>query len=241
MPKVARIGASLMALASIVLTTPSRADDPPDSEINEISGNIEIVDAVSAPTGYRIRHIINDGDGEPPAVFVLTSGSHDDESPRIEVDSTGNTWVTWWRDGPHDEVLVRKKTFLTGTWSDEQVISAASEESRNPEIVDDGVHVWVAYEIAQPTGTVIAVGVINDEPDPFGSHIASTPNMGTVDVMIHHESQRLWVTWIDDGTHVGWCKRNSSSGAWGTVNLESYASDDVTTARQRIKALVLAN
>lgn len=236
-----KIRASLMALALSVLTTPSRAFDPPDSEINEVSGNIEIVDAVSVPSGYRIRHIINDGDGEPPAVFFLTPGSFDEGSPRIEVDSNGNTWVTWWRDGQHDEVLVRKKSLSTGIWSDEQVISATNEESRNPEIVDDGVHVWVAYEIIQPTGTIIAVGVINDEPDPFGSHIASTPNTGVVDLMIHHESQQLWVTWIDGASHVGWCERDSTSGEWGTVNLESYASDDVSAARQRIKALLLSN
>ena len=65
------------------------------------------------------------------------------------------------------------------------------------------------------TADPIVPGIIADEPDPFltGS-LATPPFAGTTDATIHSESGHLWVTWIEDASHVGWSGYSPATQRW---------------------------
>jgi len=219
------------------------ASDPPDSAVNPASGFIEIVDAtLGVGSNYNIRHVVNPGGGDPPAVLVLSNNSLDDLDPRIRIGPGGDTWVVWWRDGSTDEVLCRVHDYSTDTWSSEHALSTAEESARNPEIVYDGTNAWVAYEFNTTEGIGIGVLGIEENPDPFGRDVVATTSFtGDVDTRIHAESGNLWVTWVDNATYVGWSEYSHATSSWASPGYESYASDSVSAARARVRTTVLNN
>lgn len=219
------------------------ASDPPDSEINPANGYIEIADSAWEGSRYNIRHITDPGDGSPLEVITLSGHPADDLSPRIEISSAGDTWVVWCRDQSTGRVLVRKKTYSTGSWSSERTVSSSNESSRNPEVVHDGTDVWVAYEYDSALGTSVGVSIIEDEPDPIDARteVGTTTYGGDLDVLIRFGSGNLWVTWIDSDTHVGWSEYDYGAAGWSAAEFESYANDDVDAARSRIRTTVLGN
>jgi hypothetical protein len=216
------------------------ASDPPDSELNPVSGFIETVDSVWQESSYDVRHTTNQGPGQPTLVFMVDEDESDDLAPRVAIASNGNTWVTWWRDAATDQVLIRKRTYSPRAWSTETLVSDPGESSRNPEVVHDGSEAFVAYEFSASVGTSIAVSRIKEDPEPFGrSVLATTSFTGDVDVLIHTDSGHLWVTWVDSATYVGWSEYAYGTGSWGSALYESYAADSIAAARDRIRAEVL--
>jgi hypothetical protein len=59
--------------------------------------------------------------------------------------------------------------------------------------------------------------------------------------MIQAESGKLWVTWVDSSSHVGWVQYDYTLESWSGVSVESYASETVADARGRIRTEVLAD
>jgi hypothetical protein len=229
------------ALAICAVTAPL-ASDPPDSQVNPQSGSIETVDSYWTGSHYRVRHVINPGDGQLIQVSYLTTGSIDDNAPRVAISAAGDTWAVWWRDDATDEVLIRKRTYSSGTWGAERLVSNSSENSQSPQILHDGTKPWVAYHATVQGGTKIAVAAGTDSPDPWDPlGLRTTTYAGDVDVLIHFESSHLWVTWVDSASNVGWCEYDYATSAWSSPSNESYASDNVTAARGRIRAGVLGN
>ena len=220
------------------------ASDPPDSEINPQTGYIETVDSVWRSSRYDIRHVLDPGGGLPKAISYLTDGDPDDNGARIEISQSGNTWVSWWRDGSTDEIFLRKHTYSTGTWSGEVLVSQTGESARDSEIVFDGTDAWVVYEYDSGSSTAIGMAGINDDPDPFPtSHIelSTTSYTGDVDPLVNSESGNLWATWVDSSTQVGWREYDYTAETWSSVQYESYSSDTVADARARIRTTVLGN
>jgi hypothetical protein len=216
------------------------AGDPPDATLNPQSGQIEITGSVTLFGDDEIRHVVR---GPEPAVTFLTGNSIDDLSPKIAVAPNGNTFVVWWADETTDEVLLRRFDYTEQSWSSATVLSDSGDGSRNPAIVHDGTDTWVAFEHDLAGATGIKLGVIVDEPEPFGvfASIASTVYSGDLDLRVHSESGELWVTWVDSSDEVGWCVYDAGSGGWSVADYESYAQDDVPTARGRIRTDVVGN
>ncbi len=219
------------------------AADPPDSELNPVTGAIETADATLADGNYEIRHVTNYGPGQNLVVVVLTSNGVDDVGPRLAIDATtGDTWVLWWRDGATDQVLFRRRTNASGAWSAERVLSDPGLSARKGRIAHDGTDPWAAYEADGAAGSrSIIVSLIPDDPDPIppGATVGTTTNGGELDLTLQSESGQLWVTWVDSASQVGWTKRDHATGLWSAVSYESYAADSVAAARTRIRARVL--
>ncbi len=228
----------VLSLCVLVVAGLATASDPPDSGVNPKSGYVETVDSCLVGSQYKIRHTIATN-GEHVTI-AFEAGASDDVRPRLAISSGGDTWVAWWRDGSPDGVLIRKRTYSSGNWSGERVISRAGENGRNPSIVHDGTHPWVAYEASGPGETIVVVADITEDPVPVGlTDLATTSFTGDVDVQIRSESGHLWVTWIDSETNVGWCKYEYATGMWSVPGYESYANDSVGAARIRIRSGVV--
>ncbi len=219
------------------------ASDPPDSRVNAISGNVEVPDSAVLDGDYNVRHVINPGGGQALQVTQLTSNSADDLSPRIAIDSSGNTRITWFRSLTPSQVLSRRRTNSSGSWASEQLVSDAGEDSKNPETVFAGSKPWVVFEITVGSSHSIAVNRGVDEPNPFpGRTILGTAAFsGPVDSTISYESGKLWASWVDSASNVAWCQWNATTAAWTSPNYESYSADSVAAARARIRTAVLVN
>jgi hypothetical protein len=236
---IRRIAAStLLTIGSFWLAL---ATDPPSSQLNPQNAHIELTDATWASSNYDIRHVDNPGGGQSLLVTALSTNSSDDLSPRLVIGSSGNTWVTWWRDGATDEVLVRKKSYSSGAWAAESRISTTGENSRHPEITNDGTRTWVAFEVpgAGSTGIAVCGGLDDGQPWPGRSILATTTYGGEIDSMIHFESDALWVTWVDSASTVGWSQYNYQTQTWTSAATDSYTNDSVSAARSRIRSHVL--
>lgn len=231
----------LLALAATLCSLPLLASDPPDSEVNPQSNNIETTDSTWATDNFDIRHVIDPGDGLSRMVFTVAADGADDLDPRLTIAASGDTWVVWWRDDAIDEVLIRKRSYTGGTWSEEALVSKKNESSREPEILHDGTSVWVAYRYEDQDDTAIAVRSILDGPDPVSGRVivSTTSFTGDVDVQIHFESSHLWMTWVDGASNVGWSEYDYTAESWDSPAYESYATDSVEDARGRIRSDVL--
>jgi hypothetical protein len=237
---IGRAGVAL-ALASLIVLVigVALASDPPDSKVNPQSGYIETVDSVQIGNSREIRHTITPSQG-PQLVTTLTSSTLDDQDPRLAVSTAGDVWVVWWRDASTDQVLVRKRTYSGPTWASEWTISDTSETSRHPRIAYDGSQVRIAYLVLSGGSTAVAVtGGDGPEPWPSRTIVGTTTYAGDLDPTISAESSRLWITWVESGTGVAWCQYDGETDSWSTVQSESYASDSVDAARERIRAAVL--
>jgi hypothetical protein len=110
-------------------------------------------------------------------------------------------------------------------------------------VVHDGELAWVAYEFEDGSDTGIAVNAIIEDPDPLSPRVlvATTDFDQERDVEIHYEANHLWVSWIDSASEVGWSEYDYQAQDWSTTDYESYASDTVRDARDRIEDEVLGN
>jgi hypothetical protein len=229
----------MLAVLLALLGPAIPAEEIPDSELNPQSGYIESVGTVEVGGALDVRHVVDPGQGGPKVAQVLSSAVSDDRSPRISIGTGGDTWVVWWRDGAVDEILARQREYSSGTWSAESVISSPDEESRNPAIALDAGSVWVVFEIITSSGVdigIVASAVDDPWPFPERSILASTAFTGDVDVEIHTGSGELWASWVDSHTEVGWRDYDHASECWAPTRYESYATDSVEAARERIRS-----
>lgn len=213
------------------------SDDPPDMEVNPLTGNIESVDSTTE-TAYKIRYIEDPGPGHQ--IDISTISGADSAHPRIAIDGQGTSWVVWW-DSAAGEVRIKSRDPQTGLWSTDELISDPAETSERPEIVIDGSTAWVGYEIRFARSFSIATVGIIDGPEPVSARtvVATTDFTGDLDTLIHTEDGKVWTTWVDSQSEVGWSQYDAASGVWSAAVYESYAGSDVVTARQAIALIVL--
>lgn len=213
--------------------------DPPDLEINTASGLIEVVDAAWSGSNYNVRFTQVTTDGEPEGSTLLTSNTANDLDPRIDSTMTGDVVVAWWRDLKIDAVIYRKRSQATGVWSAERAVGRTTESGSHPRVVYSSGSPWVAYQIQNSKSRSIGTQIIDDDPEPFRSIIATTTYTGDLDIQIDAELNHLWVTWIDNASSVGYSEYDSATRLWSAPTFEPYASDSVDAARSRIRARVL--
>lgn len=229
----------LVCAAQVAAADPT--EDTPDSEVNPQSGYIETVDPVQSGSNQDLRYVIDHGISS--SVFLISNDPAPDQRPRMRLAPNGDSWVVWWRDETVDTVLFRKRSYSTGSWASERVLSASSESSRDPVVAYDGSSAWVAYAFDDTDGTAVGVNKAVDEPDPISDRVklAEPEFGGELDVLILTESGHLWVTWVDSSSDVGWCEYDYGSETWSSPTYESYATDSVEDARERVRSSVIGN
>ena len=209
-----------------------------DSHINPSTGNVEVVDSVLLSGDYEIRHVIDMGQGNYETTF-LTANADDELEPRILIESDGTVHVAYWRDTATLKAIVRTYDPVTDAWSAERELNG-SAGGKAPEMAHDGSDPWFVFETAESAGSGVDVGIITDDPDPINTvRLGTNDGSLAADPIIVAESGALWVTWVDDDTYVAWSEYDPSNDSWSTVQLESYASDDVAAARARVRDDVL--
>jgi hypothetical protein len=213
--------------------------DPPDLEINSLTGLVETVDATWSGTNFNIRYSIMNGAGSLASSVLLSSNSANDLDPRIAINPSGNAYVVWWRDTPTDKILFRKRTLATGLWAGEQTVGMPSESNARPRIAIAGGSPWVAYQIQGARSRSIGAQIIADGPEPFRIILATTSFGGDLDIQIHSVSGHLWVTWVDTSQRVGYAQYDFDKQFWLPTGYESFASDSIANARSRIQNLIL--
>jgi len=224
----------------LVASAATFSADPPDLKINVASGLIEVVDAAWSGNNYNVRFSQVTSAGVQVASTVLTSSPGNDLDPRIASAPSGETVVVWWRDSRYDIVLFRLRAATTGLWGPERTVGRTTESGNHPRVVYSSGMPWVAYQI-QTSKTLRSVGasLIDDDPEPFRSIIATTSYTGDLDIHIESEMNHLWVTWVDNASQVGYSEYDAQQGLWAVPTYESFASDSVTAARSRIRENVL--
>ena len=233
---------SVCTLITFCLLSVAFAADPPDAVVHPVSGDVEIAESVDDGGDMDIEHTVDTGRGPGTSALLTTSGD-DDHAPRVEFDSvTKDLYLAWWREeSSGDGIFVRVRDDSTGLWATEQRVSDPTQSARNPEIAFDGVDLWIAYEVDASAGTDIAAGV-SDGSSPWLSHtvLGQSTFGGVVDVIAHAESSKAWVTWVQNGTEVGWSEYDRPTDTWSTTQYESYAADSIELARKRVRDTVLA-
>ena len=175
-----------------------------------------------------------------PVLAIDPPSIADDLSPKFAVDSYGEAWVTWWCDLTTDQVHLRKYSFETMSYGPDRVVSGGTENARNPEIAYDGIDMAIAYEVHGATGTSIKAGIIADEPDPIPTvTLRTTTYAGPLSVQIQSEASHLWVTWIDDGSYVGWSEFSYATQQWSAPAYSCYTGSSVAAVRGAIQASVM--
>jgi hypothetical protein len=224
---------NLVLLISLV---PVLASDPPDSEFNPQTNQIESTDSFMVNSIFHVRIATFPQDNSPPQVLNLSTNGSDDLSPRLEIQPDGDSWVVWYRDAAIDDVLLRRRKLATGIWSSELSLGDGVAQSRNPELLDDTQDIWVVFNARNPDPSIIVRKII-DEPDPIGlpgTVLHTTSFTGDLDTRIHYDTGDLWVSWVDSTSMVGWSEYDYISGTWSLPSFEDYSLDSVSAARGRI-------
>ena len=239
MRQSAIFSSSLVAVIAIGTAGAVAGVDPPDLEVNAVSGLIETVDATWSGSNYNVRYTVMNTSGFQSNSLLLSTNSHDDVDPRIAINPSGNAYVAWWRDQSVDAVVYRKHTYLTGAWSAERTVGLASESNSRPRVIYDGGKIWVGYQIQNARSRSIGVQIIDDDPEPVRSIIGTTSYTGDIDLQIQFEAGHLWVTWIDTSSRAAYSEYSYDKRTWSSTAYESYSSDSVDAARTRIRNLIL--
>ena len=230
----------LAVIAAIVLgSSVTPYVDPPDLSLNVVSGLIETVDAAWSGTNYNVRSTQVTPTGEQLASTILTSNTANDVDPRLAIASNGDVLVVWWRDLATDAVTYRKRALVTGVWGVEHAVGAGNESSSHPRIAYCNEKAWVAYQIQNSRNRSSGAQIIDDDPEPFRSIVATTTFTGSLDLQLKSESRKLWVTWVDSGLRIGYSDYAYDKQTWSVPAYESFSADSATAARARIRDRVL--
>jgi hypothetical protein len=236
------IRAGLTVTAIVLASAVTMSVDPPDLQVNAVSGRIETVDATWSGSNYNVRYTQFMSNGDETTSSLITTNSANDVDPRIAITATGDALVAWWRDLSTDALVYRKRTLATGSWGPERLAGLAAESNSHPRIIYAGDKTWLVYQIqSSKSARSIGAQIIDDDPEPIRSIVSTTTYAGNLDVQIEYEARHLWVTWIDSASNVGYAEYDYVRHAWTSVARESYASDSVAAARDRIRALILGS
>lgn len=209
-------------------------DDLPVSRANPVAGDIETVDTFEAAGVSNVRHVV-EINAHTKVAFLVSGDLVDDLAPRLAIDSEGHSWTVWWRDLETDRVLFRHLD-RDCCWSRMRNLSGDLQDARHPEITIFRDRPWVSYEATDASGASIHVGVIHDEPDPFGlTAIASTGYDGHLDSLIESAGDHLWVSWLDAEHVLAWSVYDPEEDRWSDPESRSFAGSSIVQARDELQ------
>jgi hypothetical protein len=229
-----------LVVAAVVLASAAAFGvDAPDLRVNATAGLIETVDATWSGKDFNVRCTETTTLGLQLSSTVLTTNAANDIDPRVAIAPAGDVLVVWWRDLSKDALIYKKRSAATGAWGLERMAGVATESNSHPRIAYDGAKSWVAYEIQNSNSRSIGVQIIDDDPEPFRSIIATTSRVADLDVQLSVEASHLWVSWIDNSRRVGYAVYDHQKQLWSAPAYEAYLDDSVAAARSRIRGYVL--
>lgn len=235
-------GRTLAALSSAVVVLwafdGTRADAPPDLELNPVTGAIEAVQA-SPLDGGLVRHVEDDTQtGEVIQTLVSAEPAADS---RIAIKESGESWAVW-EDSEARAIRYAYRDVATKIWTAEGTLSAPGELAHGPRIAHSGSATFVAYAIEQGTSTAIAVTDIIDSPEPFPPSIVLVTRSFSAnpELDLRAEAGQVWISWVEDGSSVGWTERDATTGLWSAPRSIPLAGTSVKAVRQTIRDRVLA-
>jgi hypothetical protein len=216
---------------------PVLADTAPDLEVNPVTGAVEAVE-ISPEDGGLVRHV--EDDTQTGVVLQTVVSAEPAADSQIAIKETGESWAVW-EEAATAEIRYAYRDPLTKIWSAETTVSGTGEASHAPRIVHNGLETWVAYEIETGSSTSIAVTGIIDSPEPFppAVTIATRTFAASAELDLRAESGRVWVSWLESETELGWSEYDPSTGEWTSPRLETYAGSTVATAKDGVRRLVL--
>jgi len=230
--------AGSLLVVSLLLSAPSLASEPPDSQLDPRTGLVHTVDSALSGADQVVRYTLDPGKGEPTAIEI-TSG-HDDRSPHLVIDESSVVHVVWQREEAADQI--RALTIeADGSPGSERLLSDPGEDCRNPVLALDGSLPWVAYEIHGGSTVAVAVQTITDDPDPIGPRIVIgiTTFSGSAGVRLHAVDGHLWATWMDGAEAVAYSAYDPTTEAWSAVAYQDVPDGELESALQRVQADVL--
>jgi hypothetical protein len=232
---------SLGVIVVFVLTTAvTPIVDPPDVCLNSSTGLIEAVDSTWSGTNYNVRSIQVSPKGEQLNSTLLTSNPANDMDPRVLVLPAGDVIVAFWRDLTNDALIYRKRGAATGAWGPERIAGASYESNSRPRLAYCNGKSWIAYQIQSSKSRSLCGQIIDDDPEPFRTVVATTGFTGLFELQLKCEAGQLWMTWIDSGQRVGYAEYLFDKQVWTVPAFESFAADSAQAARLRIREKVLA-
>jgi hypothetical protein len=220
-----------------VLQVPSLSGDDWNIVANPVTDGPEAVwSSTLGGQGPSVVHYSSlDAEGWAPSftLGVLAPGS---TAPELVFDDSGGRRVVW--ESEAGEILLRSLPPSGREWSDEVVISESGEGGSRPRAA---VHVgmtFVAYEVDGPYGRSVRASKMDSEGNVERT-LLSQPNLESMlEVEIHEKDARLWIDWIESGTHIGF--RVWSENGWSPLSLEPYeGAVDLKSARDRVRERVL--
>jgi hypothetical protein len=233
---------SWVAIAVIALASCAAfAVDPPDLRFNAQSGLIETVDSTWSGSEYNVRYTVATGDGEQFTSVLLSTNAANDLDPRIVLSSAGDACVAWWRDRTPNTIVYRKHDFATGVWSAERPVGLSTESNSRPRLAYNAGRIWAAYQIQSAKCRNVGAQIIDDDPEPVRSIIASTTYTGDLDIQLVSDSGHLWVSWIDTNRRVGYSEFQYEKQLWSAPLFESFSTDTPAAARARIRGRVIGS
>lgn len=236
------LSTALTCLVLVGWTPTFTASEPPDSQVNLTTGNIESVSSSLVDSQHDVFHVIDPGQGAPTIQTAIADTSLDESGPRLSILAAGSVLAVWWLDGADDEVWFRGRDPGDKTWNNSTRLSEEGTGSRNPELVQDGTYYWIVFEQDEPGGgTGIVVWGIRDDFEPvLGYYVGETWYGGDKDTLIHYASDSLWVTWVDSTFDVGWSVYDPVEDVWSATQYEPYSGEeDIPGARDRVRDDVL--
>jgi hypothetical protein len=215
------------------------AQELPDLERNPVSTFLESVD-VTNDSAHQIRHVIDPGHGHARTVTLVSTVAG--TGPHVAIETDGDSWVVWGDGATPGHLFYAKRTYSTGSWSAPMALSTSTDDSANPEIVQQGNAIRIAYDIRNGSAhTVVATGVLDTpEPIPPVDPITTVLYTGDVDIALESLSGHLWVSWADSASQVGWSESSSATGLWDLPQYESYGLGGTAVAREAIRTIVTA-
>lgn len=230
--------AGSLLVVSLLLSAPSLASEPPDSQLDPRTGLVHTVDSALSGADQVVRYTLDPGKGEPTAIEI-TSG-HDDRSPHLAIDENSVVHVVWQREEAADQI--RAITIgADGSPGSERLLSDPGEDSRHPVLALDGSLPRVAYEIHGGSAVAVAVQTITDDPDPIGPRIVIgiTTFSGSADVRIHAAEGHLWTTWMDGADVIAYSAYDPTTEGWSAVAYQDVPEGELENALQRVEGDVL--
>ncbi|MCP3977852.1 MAG: hypothetical protein GY716_00785 [bacterium] len=178
----------------------------PDGDVR-IDGRPDVfIRADSGPTAVWSYNAGTDGDiafsewdgTQWTVTEFLTSSATNDLDPRLFVEPDGTVHVVWWT-GDTDDVFLATRPATTGAWGTPGLVTPGPERGRRPSVVVSAGTILLTYErdsdaVGMAQEVVVATHTGGDTFDV--EIVATTPNPGALESIIHAVAGKQWIDWI---------------------------------------------
>jgi hypothetical protein len=184
----------------------ARGDGRPDVAFDPATGRPHVVWAYNSGTDFDIAHSYWNGNGWTAPEF-LTADAESQLDPRIFIDESA-IYVTWWEPGAGSVWLITQPR--GNAWQLAEQVEG--QHGMRPSVVTWGGTVIVASESDDGQGGHEIQLSTRGEQGIFNTQLVSVSSQDqALDVMLHTESDRLWMDWRHSGTQFAYSEFEGST------------------------------